>query len=72
MRPDLPQAIDEVIARGMAKDPAMRYQGATELAHACATRLASSQTRLERSDPDVLGDGPAQQSGPSAPTIVSE
>jgi len=32
LRPDLPPAIDAVIARALAKDPARRYAGCTELA----------------------------------------
>jgi serine/threonine protein kinase/CHASE2 domain-containing sensor protein len=37
--PHLPQEIDEVIVRGMAKDPAERFRSAGELASACARAL---------------------------------
>jgi serine/threonine protein kinase len=41
--PDLPPAIDEVIAAGMAKDPAARPASAAELLQAAERALASAQ-----------------------------
>jgi hypothetical protein len=41
-RPDLPVAIDEVIARGMAKDPSARPATATELIREATRALASA------------------------------
>ena len=38
-RPDLPAAVDGVVARAMAKDPAARYRRATELVEAAADAL---------------------------------
>jgi serine/threonine-protein kinase len=40
-RPDMPAALDEVIARGMAKDPQARPASATEVVRAAAEALGS-------------------------------
>jgi CHASE2 domain-containing sensor protein/predicted Ser/Thr protein kinase len=69
-RPDLPDALDEVIARGMAKDPSERFGSGAELASACAQALgmtfdghpAPTHTQLRRGVP------PDQ----SAPTLLSD
>jgi CHASE2 domain-containing sensor protein/predicted Ser/Thr protein kinase len=39
VRPELPEKLDEVIARGMAKDPAERFETGAELTDACARAL---------------------------------
>jgi len=63
MAPGLPPAFDEVIARGMAKDPDERYQSATELANAAKAAPAGSNlpplsmasTRDVPQEPDPWG-----------------
>ena len=60
LRPDLPESIDEVIARGMAKDPAARQQSASELIMAASRALASVPSGIvnsplsERLDPAIV------------------
>ncbi len=72
LRPDLPKAIDGVIARGMAKDPAARFHSAAELAHACAQALGLATDEVGPLRPDGPGDGSGHAERPSAPTVVSE
>jgi CHASE2 domain-containing sensor protein len=72
VRPDLPDELDEVIARGMAKDPAERFCSATELAHVCALSLG---IEFAENPAPVLPDS-AYQGAPlpsrSAPTALSD
>jgi CHASE2 domain-containing sensor protein/tRNA A-37 threonylcarbamoyl transferase component Bud32 len=72
LRASLPEAIDEVIARGMAKDPALRFASATELAQACARvfGLARVAGRAMTSPPSTE-ESPAAALE-SAPTVPSE
>ncbi len=53
-RPDLPEAIDDIITRGMAKDPAGRPPSATELITSASRALSSSS---------VFAAGPAAAAG---------
>jgi CHASE2 domain-containing sensor protein len=70
IRSELPAALDDVIARGMAKDSADRYSTAAELAEACATAVGIV--------PQVLEAKPVSPSAREAsverhaPTVISE
>ncbi len=51
---ELPETLDEVIARGMAKDPAERFASAAGLAHACARSVGIAQSPTPIDSPVVV------------------
>ncbi|MGY1641283.1 serine/threonine-protein kinase [Geodermatophilus sp. SYSU D00703] len=58
-RPGLPAALDEVVLRGLAKDPALRWQSAGALAAAARGALAASGVPVPRAEdaPTFVGVG---------------
>jgi serine/threonine protein kinase len=70
-RPDLPSAIDDVVAGGMTKDPSERFATAAELAHACSAALdvVAAATAAPR---PVTEDEPEQAPDQAAPTVLSD
>jgi serine/threonine protein kinase/CHASE2 domain-containing sensor protein len=69
--PSLPESLDAVIARGMAKDPAARYGRASELALACQHALGiAPERRRERSDGPARVD--EQPPNGFSPTLISQ
>lgn len=59
LRAGLPPVLDDVVARGMAKDPADRYQTAGGFAAAARAALAASGVPLPRDDAaTTVGPGP--------------
>src|SRR5947209_19668615 len=59
-RPDLPPAIDDVIARGMAKDPGGRPTSAMELITSASRALSSSSVFGAAAAPAADGSGAVQ------------
>ena len=72
LRPGLPTAIDDVVARGMAKDPLARFQSAGDLAEACAQALQIAIAAPATPRPAEVRQGFDQPDVQSAPTSVSE
>ncbi len=76
--PDLPAAIDAVIARGMAKDPDDRYPSAGELILDARRAFAaigpgapSQRTRTHRVDPTPAADPPELAAATAAPAAFA-
>jgi len=68
-RSDLPDALDAVIAQGMAKDPTERFTTARELAEGCAKALGIPiDSSVERSAAVPERDQPSQ----AAPTLLPD
>jgi CHASE2 domain-containing sensor protein len=67
--PGLPVAIDKVIARGLAKDPADRFASAGELAWACGTALGVTIPEPEPPSRGRLAELPG---APVAPTVSGD
>lgn len=68
--PELPPAIDAVIAKAMAKDPAHRYQSGGELAHAAAAALDDTTVQL-RATPAPPPQPPPPPTGGPAPAYFN-
>jgi CHASE2 domain-containing sensor protein/predicted Ser/Thr protein kinase len=71
VQPTLPPGVDMVIARGMAKDPSVRYRSGAELVRACALALGIPLSAPSR--PRTGAHGTSAKTEPGAlPTKVSD
>jgi CHASE2 domain-containing sensor protein len=69
---ELPDQLDEVIARGMAKDPAERFPTAAHLAHACAHALGIASAQTGASAPWDTTEPSSPTPSDATPTALSE
>jgi CHASE2 domain-containing sensor protein len=72
LRSGLPEALDDVIARGMAKNPADRFPSAALLAQASARALGVPVADSVASEPPAAADHVEQPPGQAAPTAISD
>ncbi|MCS6872985.1 MAG: serine/threonine protein kinase, partial [Anaerolineae bacterium] len=70
-RPDLPEAVQHVLARSMAKDRDQRFATAGEVASAFRAALSSAPLRLSSADDsvDLTAPVPAVAKGLDVPTV---
>jgi Protein kinase domain len=66
LRPELPAALDEVIAAGMAKDPTARPSPASELVRSAARALAPGSPEAAPAQQTVLSDPRSGSASPLA------
>lgn len=71
VRPSLPAGLDEVVLRGMAKDPERRWQTAGQLAMAARAVLAVSGVPLPRRDEAATTVGPSGADRSSTPPAAA-
>ena len=72
LRPELPGAVDLVIARAVAKDPANRYSSARELIDELRTALEGApdaRTRVRSAEPTQATRAAAPAAEPEAPRV---
>jgi serine/threonine protein kinase len=70
--PSLPETLDDVISRGMAKDPAERFPSGTLLAQAAARALGVPVVDSIASAPPAAVDQSEQEPSEPAPTGISD
>jgi serine/threonine protein kinase/CHASE2 domain-containing sensor protein len=69
---ELPETLDEVIARGMAKDPTARFASAAALAHACARAVGVPESPAPIDGPAAGEEQSPARPGDWAPTALSD
>jgi CHASE2 domain-containing sensor protein len=72
LRSELPETLDHVIARGMAKDPTARFASAAALAHACAGAVGIAEMEAPADSPALGDEQGGAPLGEWTPTALSD
>jgi hypothetical protein len=72
VRPDLPAALDEVIAKGLSRDLATRYGGCAQFLDACRDALGSQSSQRLASPGEDLAATEIAASAPTEASVVRE
>jgi Protein kinase domain len=72
VRPELPEALDEVIAKGLSRDLAARFSGCEQFLDACRDALGSQSSQRLASAGEDLAATKIAASEPTQPSIVEQ
>lgn len=73
LRPDIPDAVEQVLNKALAKDPARRFQSANEMAKAFKAAISSKpQARLDAQQPTTAALHPTTVQGGQITPLAAE
>jgi serine/threonine-protein kinase len=71
IRPDVPPALDAIVARALAREPGQRFDSADEFSRALGAYIAAPHAAAPIAAPARMGDGSPTVVGAAAPTFAA-